>query len=347
MIAAVSLAIGALLAWTQTSHWRRTIIFLLLIWESASLILTTYDDLILGIIRRWEDLAVASELEEIVASSDGIVLAGEHMGMITLQDRPLYLQPFEVTQLAHAQLWDQTPLVESIEEKEFDRILIYHHPEFPLHEERWTPEMLDAIQTNYRLSRLLADTRVYAPRNSEATMQATSNACDGAPWQLPSSSLVGVITHEDSIDFLGRGNENSIPVFAVADGLLFRLPGWDNQVAILHDDPLRSGEQIWSVYGDMAGSMSSQSYVASEFPPGSNGIPVAAGDLLGYQGVWSGQERQRTWVHVNFSILEATRGDQFPGEQESHLALPYGPYLGIANSGQDNIRALRCLEDSS
>ena len=85
------------------------------------------------------------------------------MGMITLQGRPLFVQPFEVTQLAWAGLWDQTSLVQSIRDGDFALILIHHFRGYDVYKERWTQEMLSAIQGAYVLDRVLADTHVYRP----------------------------------------------------------------------------------------------------------------------------------------------------------------------------------------
>lgn len=114
-------------------------------------------------LNRRRDLLQLRELERMVAAADGPVLADEYMGMITLQRWPLYLQPFEVTQMARAGLWDQTPLVDNIGDGRFSLILIHYFRTFPVYKERWTGEMLAAINQAYVPGELLADTRVYRP----------------------------------------------------------------------------------------------------------------------------------------------------------------------------------------
>ena len=111
------------------------------------------------------------------------------------------------------------------------------------------------------------------------------------------------------IDFMGQGYENSVPVYAVADGLLLRRPDWNDAVAIQHD---RQGEKVWSFYGGMASGWGELSFVNSEFPLGSVGVPVKAGQLLGYQGVWSGEQGSPFWVHLHFAVVQALEDGSFP-----------------------------------
>ena len=158
------------------------------------------------------------------------------MGMLTLQSRPLVIQPFEVTQLARAGHWDQTPLLNSIEKKEFASIIIYDRP---WSSERWTPEMLEAINRSYRLADIVADNKIY--RAIQRNSSVSKTICAGSSWQLPSDSTLGVQWRKGGLDFLGQGNDGSVPVRAVADGVLMRRQDWLDAVAILHDDPLQIG----------------------------------------------------------------------------------------------------------
>ena len=76
------------------------------------------------------------------------------------------------------------------------------------------------------------------------------------------------------MDFFGYGKEGSIPVYAVADGLLTRRPGWVDAVAILHENPLRPTKKVWTSYSGMADDNGSESYVLADFPAGITNIPV-------------------------------------------------------------------------
>jgi hypothetical protein len=163
LCAALSLSAGALLAWSSQRRWLRVLLLLLLALQTGRLIQTTLWKPVVDVGERRSRMGELRELEQLVAAADGPVLADEYMGMITLQGRPLYLQPFEMTQLARAGVWDQTPLVQSIEHGEFELILIHRFPGADVHLERWTQEMLGAVGKAYTLGRVLADTYVYRP----------------------------------------------------------------------------------------------------------------------------------------------------------------------------------------
>ena len=343
--AALSLAAGALVAWSGKRHWLRAILLVLLALQTGQLMRTTADEYLEPLGYRLRFRQELGKLVKIVAGAEGPVLADEYMGLITLQGRPLYIQPFEVTQLANAGLWDQTPLIEGIRDKEFPLILLHYFPGAEVYKERWTPEMLSAISQAYKLGGILADTHVYRPTGSRTSLL---DACPGAPWRLPTSGDLGVQWRDTGLAFFGRGNENSVPVYAVADGLLTRLPDWTGSVAIQHDDPLRPGEKVWSYYADMASANGADSYVAQDFPPGSAGVPVKAGQLLGYQGRWSGQPSRPMWIHLRFSVVQAAEDGSFPGEVGPEDILNPSPYLGIAlkaAEGNSGWQPLRCKEE--
>jgi len=148
--------------------------------------------------------------------------------------------------------------------------------------------------------------------------------------------------------FMGEGYENTVPVYAVADGLLTRCPDWDGAVVIQHDDPLRPGEKVWSFYGDMADGRDDESYVVPDFPPGSVNAPVKAEQLLGYQGRWSGQPSRPMWIHLRFSVVRAAEDGSFPDEVGLENVLDPSPYLGIAlkaAEGDSGWQPLRCKEE--
>lgn len=105
-------------------------------------------------------------LEEVVAGSEKSVLADEHAGLLPLAGKRLYLQPFEMTQRAREGGWDQGPLLRSIRHQEFSAILIWKPSFAPgIEEERWTSQMLSAVEENYEPAETHAGTVVYRPRN--------------------------------------------------------------------------------------------------------------------------------------------------------------------------------------
>ena len=247
------------------------------------------------------------ELRDLVAETAGIALADEYMGMITLKGESLYIQPFEVTQLANAGLWDQTPLLDAIRAETFPLILIHHFRYYPVYQERWTPEMLAAIQAHYIASDIKADTLLFRPHSTAGISAPVDGACPGAPWPLPTAAALGVRWYNQTLSLMGVGYDHSVPVYAVADGQLMRRAEWPDAVAILHDDPLTPGQSAWAFYGGMSSRDGGVSYVSAVFPPGSTDVPVKAGELLGYQGSY-----RYAWVHLHFAVLPTLPDVTFP-----------------------------------
>jgi murein DD-endopeptidase MepM/ murein hydrolase activator NlpD len=169
----------------------------------------------------------------------------------------------------------------------------------------------------------------------------------GVLWNDTRVPPYGPGHRHSGLDIFGEGRENTVPVYAVADGLLTRLSGWKSAVAIQHQDPLRPGEVVWTYYAHMA-AQNGRSYIVEDFPPGSVGVPVVTGQLLGYQGVWSGNPLSPGWMHLHFSVVRAAGDGSFLNETLLESTLDPSPYLGIvgnADSGQANWQPIHCREE--
>ena len=163
--AALALAAGALLARYAKRPGSRAAMLLALAVQSVLLVQTSQ----LGHAFREQDVVAHKDgiasLEEIVDGAKGPVLADEYMGLLPLEGRRIFLQPFEMTQLAREGKWDQEPLLRRTEERRFSAILIFEPPGARwLVEDRWTDEMLDRIEANYEPTGTFALTRVYLPK---------------------------------------------------------------------------------------------------------------------------------------------------------------------------------------
>ncbi len=360
LCAALSLVTGAWVAWSRGRPWLRAALLLLLALQVGLLMRASLADPVEGLQWRIEQPQSAfTELEQIVAGADGPILADEFMGLLTLQNKPLYIQPFEVTQLANAGLWDQSPLLAGIRAREFPAIFIHHFKGYPVYEERWTKEMLQAVMTQYEPTAFLAETIVYRPRDPGSTSATDRAACPGASWRLPTRSELGTWWLDRRLIFMGEGYEGRVPVYAVADGLLTRRADWYDAVAVQHDDPLRPGQKVWTFYGGLASAWGYRPFIAPRFSPGSEGIPVQKGDWLGDQGLFFVRWGTPYWVHLEFAVLPAEADGAFPAEMiaswfkgqpgsagtgQAQLLDP-SPYLGIASSdatGQAAWMPLRC-----
>lgn len=160
--AAVALSLGALVAWLGPWRWARAGVALLLALDVALMIAASpYRAVTHARLARAPD---AQRLEALVREAGGPVLADEEMGLLPRVGRSIYFQPFEMTQLARSGRWDQRPLLADIERRAFAVILIFVIPEVPLHRERWTDEMLVAIERGYTVSERIGQTLVFRPR---------------------------------------------------------------------------------------------------------------------------------------------------------------------------------------
>jgi hypothetical protein len=341
LCAALSLAAGVVIVWSRKYLLICTLRVALIILLALALGHMTHEMLneyTADLRDRQAAAPELSKLADLVAETPGPILADEYMGMLTLLGRPLIIQPFEVTQLAWAGKWDQTPLLNSINSKEYSAIIIFDKP---WAKERWTKEMFNAIDHSYTLTGVIAGNRVYSSIQPQAS--AGLLACPGAVWRLPSDGSLGVQPKDGGFDFYGKGNEGKLPVYAVDDGLLTRLPGWVDAVAIQHDDPLHPGKKVWSYYGGMGAPNGIDSYVAQDFPLGTANLPVKAGQLLGYQGSWSGTPQWPMWVHAHFAALNVSALGAFPDKILPENIIDPLPYLGLTLDKNNKLtQPLKC-----
>ena len=101
-------------------------------------------------------------LAALIAAETAPILADEHAGLLTLAGRRIILQPFEMTQLEAADLWDETPLLEAMRRGQYPLVLMYNPMMNPqLRMERWTPRMRQVINQYYRAEMQAAETLVY------------------------------------------------------------------------------------------------------------------------------------------------------------------------------------------
>ena len=174
--AALAFIAGAFLAWPGVtldgSKWvgrrwgLKLVMMVLLVLQINGLYHWTLKDYYSWPVNRalWERDSIA-RMAHLVAQAEKPVLADEFMGLIPLEGKPLVFQPFEFKQLVTGGLWDQTPMIAAINSRQFDLILLYDPPTWKSRQERWTPQQLRAIESNYILAERLAQTRVYLPLN--------------------------------------------------------------------------------------------------------------------------------------------------------------------------------------
>jgi hypothetical protein len=346
--AGLSLAAAVVLVWLrrlQPSHLLRAGVFMALAFQAAWMLHDTLTDYLQDVNGRRAYEGALSKLEARVAGSSGPVLADEYMGLITLAKKPLYIQPFEVTQLSNAGIWDQKPLLDSIAKQKFPLILIHFFPFYDVYKERWTAEMLSAINSAYTPVEEYADTRVYIPK--QAAVVKTVAQCPAAPWRLPTQADLGVQWEKVGLklDFYGKMPEGADPVYAAADGLLTHPKDALGMLMIQHEDPLNPGRKVWSVYWNLLKANGVDELISPDFPPGSSSLPVKQGQLLGYQGSYSGKPGFPGWGYVGFGVVAPGADGLYPAQVGLKDWLDPRNYLEIdipSNDSQQSVQSMEC-----
>lgn len=173
---------------------------------------------------------------------------------------------------------------------------------------------------------------------------AAGSQCGPAPFVFPTDGFAGFLWG----DFMGRlhihqgidvfaGTDAGItPVIAAYPGYLTRLSDWKSSVIVrVPDDPLHPGKQIWLYYTHLA-DPAGNSFISSDFPPGTSEKFVEAGTFLGYQGNYSGDPSNPVGVHLHFSIVEDDGTGKFKNELDIENTLDPSPYLGLPLNGREN-----------
>jgi len=169
------------------------------------------------------------------------------------------------------------------------------------------------------------------------SVQAGSRCTPGAPFVMPTDGLIGYlwddsfrVGHRHSgLDIFGGTKVGMTPVTAAYTGYLTRRPEWKSAVIVrVPEDPLQPGRQIWLYYTHMADPYGN-SFISTEFPPGTTEKPIQAGTLLGYQGNYTGDAAHPSGVHLHFSVVLDDGKGGFRNELEIRNTLDPSPYFGM------------------
>jgi hypothetical protein len=172
--------------------------------------------------------------------------------------------------------------------------------------------------------------------------------CQGAPFAFPTDGMVGFLWDDSfrpghrhqGIDIFAGTDVGITPVTAAYSGYLTRLPDWKSSVIVrIPEDPLSPGRQIWVYYTHMA-DRAGNSFVSSDFPPGTIEKPVQTGDFLGYQGNYSGDPNNPVGVHLHVSVVKDNGFGTFRNELDIENTYDPSPYFGLplnANQNDDQI----------
>ncbi len=179
------------------------------------------------------------------------------------------------------------------------------------------------------------------------------DACPGAPFVLPTDGFIGLLyadpngpyspgSPHQGIDIFSNAEPGVMPVYAAYDGFIYRESSWRSAlIQRVPDDPLQPGRQIWLYYAHMA-NRAGDSFIEPAFPPGTDGVFVEQGTLLGYTGDYNGQSLRDIWVHLHFSIVLDNGRGRYANELEFANTLDPSPYLGLPVNYACRSEAMTC-----
>jgi hypothetical protein len=114
---------------------------------------------------------------------------------------------------------------------------------------------------------------------------------------------------------------------------------------IQHDDPLNPGRKVWSVYWNLLKANGVDELVSPAFPPGSSSVPVKQGQLLGYQGSYSGKPGFPGWGYLGFGVVGPGEDGQYPTQVGLKDWLDPRIYLGVdipSNDSKQSAQSMGC-----
>lgn len=168
--------------------------------------------------------------------------------------------------------------------------------------------------------------------------------CDDAPFAFPMRGVpLGLwdqsyrFGHRHAgVDIFPGGEVGETPIYAVYPGYLSRPASWSSTVIIrVPSDPLNPGRQIWVYYTHMA-DQQGNSFIAENFPPGTEEIFVEAGTLLGYAGNYSGDASNPTGLHLHISVVKDDGDGGFLNELEIGNTYDPVPYFNLPLNHRTN-----------
>jgi hypothetical protein len=168
--------------------------------------------------------------------------------------------------------------------------------------------------------------------------------CEDAPFAWPTRGVAFGLWGESyrpwrrhqGIDIFPGSEPGVTPVYAAYPGYLSRNVDWISTVIIrLPNDPLNPNRQIWTYYTHMA-DVEGNSFVSSEFPPGTYEVFVEGGTFLGYVGNYSGDPVNPTGIHLHLSIVKDDGSGTYLNEIEIDNTLDPSPYFNLPLNDRQN-----------
>ena len=181
------------------------------------------------------------------------------------------------------------------------------------------------------------------PASEPGLVIAAGSRCGNAPFLFPTTGVAGYIWDDSmqlghrhqGVDIFAGTDIDVTPVIAAYPGYLTRLADWKSSVIIrIPSDPLQPNRQVWVYYTHMADA-NGNSFVSSDFPPGTSEKYVEAGTELGRQGDYSGDASNPVGVHLHISIVKDNNG-RFMNELDINNTYDPSPYFGLPLNAHEN-----------
>lgn len=177
----------------------------------------------------------------------------------------------------------------------------------------------------------------HAEEHSDWELEALSR-CGDAPFVLPTHGFIGYLFNDSftplklhtGLDIFGGKAVGETPIYAPYDGFLTRESDWKSSLILrIPEDPLNSEQQIW-VYMTHLADAKGNSLIEPVFPPGTKEAAVRQGDLLGYQGNYSGYPGSPTGIHLHISIVKDDGNGKYLNELQIENTIDPSPYFGMS-----------------
>jgi len=173
----------------------------------------------------------------------------------------------------------------------------------------------------------------------------TGTRCGDAPFIFPTTGMAGYLWGDtfqpghppQGVDIFAGTDIGVTEVVAAYPGYLTRLADWRSAVIVrIPSDPLALQRQIWVYYTHMADAVGN-SFISSQFPPGTREKYVDAGTFLGYQGDYSGDPNNPVGVHLHISVVRDDGSGHFKNETDINNTYDPSPYFGLRLNARENL----------
>lgn len=163
------------------------------------------------------------------------------------------------------------------------------------------------------------------------------SGCGDAPFVFPTQGFIGYLYNDSfsllklhtGLDIFGGKKVGQTLVYAPYDGYLTREVGWKSSLIIrVEQDPMDPSRQIW-IYMTHLADAEGNSLIEPSFPAGTKERPVKQGDLLGYQGNYSGYPGSPTGIHLHISIVKDDGNGNYLNELDINNTTDPSPYFGM------------------